>query len=399
MPSQRPCVPAIWPIPQPGTRSCRAPPRRLVPRWNEHPSGLLMPATVVPPAPIDLGAAYLTPDEIFGFELSADYAVRQLERLPLEGVIRFCARVLNALELPGASVQAVEAHFAGEWLDEPVRSRVRNLLRDETRRLLVPQALMLLARMAMEVSPDTVPDDLPDGDIVGALISLTQIMGRHPDPDPSVITDRPGTLGREIIANHHFHRSWSVPGVLARYARRWLQLPAEHQGEPGIVDLSQAYQDCTGARLEDLAAVAGYLWLRTTMGRFVIEPGEPTGLTMPTQRFDAVLALITNDLPGMRDAVRSERPEQTRSSCPTARRRTRPGTSSVTSTESTGSSRERSWRVSVRGCSPSTTASSAAPSAGRRPSGLPSTPHCVRTTAPCTASCSCCARSRGCRRR
>ncbi|RRR77243.1 hypothetical protein EHS43_28845 [Streptomyces sp. RP5T] len=282
----------------------------LVPRWNAHPSGLLVPATSVPPAPIDLGAAYLTPDEIFGFELPADYAVRQLERLPLEGVIRFCARVLNALELPGVSVQAVEAHFAGEWLDEPVRSRVRNLLRDQTRRLLVPQALMLLARRAMEVSPDTVPDNLPDGDIVGALFNLTQTMGHYPDPGPNVITDRPGTLGREIIANQHFHRIWSVPGVLARYARRWLQLPAEHHGEPGMVDLSKTYQDCTGARLEDLAAVAGYLWLRTTMGRFVIEPGELADLTLPVERVESVMALIANDLPGMQEAVRTERPEQ-----------------------------------------------------------------------------------------
>ncbi|MEV5177927.1 hypothetical protein AB0L10_44610 [Streptomyces flaveolus] len=235
----------------------------LVSRWNEHPSGLLVPATAQPPAPIDLGATYLTPDEIFGFELPADYAVRQLERLPIEGVIRFCALALNALELFGVSAQADEAHFAGEWLDETVSSRVRNLLRDESRRLLVPQALMLLARRAMEISPDTVPDDLPDGDIVGALCSLTQTKGHHPDPGPSVIADRPGTLGCELIANQHFHRSWSVPGVLARYARRWLQLPVERHGEPGIVDLSQTYQDCTGARLEDLAAVAGYLWLRT----------------------------------------------------------------------------------------------------------------------------------------
>ncbi|MCX4993722.1 hypothetical protein [Streptomyces sp. NBC_00568] len=282
----------------------------LVPRWNEHSSGLLVPATVQPPAPIDLGAAYLTPDEIFGFELPADYAVRQLERLPVEGVIRFCAQVLNALALPGGSVEAIEAHFASQWLDEPVRSRVRNLLRDESRRLLVPQAFMLLARMALEVSPDTVPDDLSDGDIVRALFSLTQTMGRHPDAGPSVITDRPGTLGRELIANQHFHRSWSVPGVLARYARRWLQLPAEHHGEPGIVDLSQTYQDCTGARLEDLAAVAGYLWLRTTMGPFVIEPSELASLAMPAERVEAVLALITNDLPGMREAVRRGLPDK-----------------------------------------------------------------------------------------
>ncbi|MGW7201197.1 hypothetical protein [Streptomyces chryseus] len=97
-------------------------------------------------------------------------------------------------------------------------------------------------------------------------------MGRHPDPGPSVITDRPGTLGREIIANQHFHRSWSVPGVLVRYARGWLQLPAEHHGELGIVDQA---------------------------GQF-----------MPAERVEAVLVLITNHLPGMREAARSERSEQ-----------------------------------------------------------------------------------------
>ncbi|MGW3291386.1 hypothetical protein ACWDR3_42840 [Streptomyces sp. NPDC001002] len=282
----------------------------LVPRWSEHPSGLVVPASATPPAPIDLGAAYLTPDEIFGAALPADYAVRQLERLPLEGVVRFCARVLNALELPGAAVENVEMFFAREWLDEPTRSRVMNLLRDDTRRLLVPQALMLLARLAMETSPDTVADDAPDGDIIGALFSLIQTMGHHSDPGPSVISDRPGTLGRELIANQHFHRSWSAPGILARHARRWLQLPAEHSGEPGIVPLSQIYQDCTGVPLEDLAALAGYLWLRTTMGRFVIEPEELAALAMPAERVAAVLALISTDLPGMREAVRDERPEQ-----------------------------------------------------------------------------------------
>lgn len=56
---------------------------------------------------------------------------------------------------------------------------------------------MLLARMAVETSPAAVPDDLPDGDIVGALLSLTQTMGQRPDSGPSVVTDQPGTLGRE----------------------------------------------------------------------------------------------------------------------------------------------------------------------------------------------------------
>jgi hypothetical protein len=279
-------------------------------RWGEHSSGLVVPAAVQPPAPIDLGAVYLTTEEIFGFDLPTGYVRRQLERIPLEGVVRFCAQVLNALELPGVSAKAVDEHFAGKWLREPIRSRVLNLLRDETRRLLVPQAFMLLVRIAVETSPDTVPDNIREGDIVAALFSLTQTMGQHPDPGPSVIADRPGTLGRELIANQHFNRSWSVPGVLARYARCWLQLPAERQEKPEIIDLSQAYQECTGVRLEDLAAVAGYLWLVTLKRRFVIEAGELACLHIPDESVEAVLSLISTDLPGLREAVHTERPER-----------------------------------------------------------------------------------------
>ncbi|MFD3308614.1 hypothetical protein [Streptomyces sp. NPDC058656] len=282
----------------------------LVPRWNERSNGLWVPASSQPPAPIDLTAVFLTPEEIFGLHLPADYTLRQLQRLPLEGVLRFCALALNSLAVPGASARAVDQQFADLLFKEPVRERVLNLLRDETRRLLVPQAFMLLARMAVEVSPDVLPEGVAQGDVLSALFGLTQTMGVFPDSGPTVIGDRPGALGREIIANQHFNYGLSVAGFLARYARRWLQLPAEHQGEPGVVDLSQAYRDCTGIRLESLAAVAGYLWMVTTTGRFVIEPGELAGLDIPAEQVEAVLALISTDLPGMREAVRSERPEQ-----------------------------------------------------------------------------------------
>ncbi|MFI6022352.1 hypothetical protein ACIBCP_32525 [Streptomyces sp. NPDC051287] len=281
----------------------------LVARWNARSSGLWVPAASQEPAPIDLTAVFLTPEEIFGFQLPADYTQLQLQRLPLEGVLRFCALVLNALGVPGASAGVVDRQFADLLFKEPIRGRVLNLLRDDSRRLLVPQAFMLLARMAVEASPDTIPEGTSQGDVLGALFGLTQTMGVFPDSGPTVIGDRPGTLGREIIANQHFNHNWSVAGFLARYARRWLELPAEHQGEPGIVDLSQAYLLCTGIRLESLAAVAGYLWMITTSGRFVIEPGELAGLDIPAEQVEAVLALISTDLTGMRQAVRSEQPE------------------------------------------------------------------------------------------
>ena len=62
-----------------------------------------MPATAVryrpnrlsETAPIGLAAAFHTPDEIFGAPLSADYTERQLQRVPVKVVLRFCAMVLT----------------------------------------------------------------------------------------------------------------------------------------------------------------------------------------------------------------------------------------------------------------------------------------------------------------
>jgi hypothetical protein len=75
-----------------------------------------------------LAAAFLTPDEIFGAPLTADYTMRQLQRVPVEVVLRFCAMVLNALTVPGASAAAVDQEFVDLVFSEPVRSSVLNPL-------------------------------------------------------------------------------------------------------------------------------------------------------------------------------------------------------------------------------------------------------------------------------
>ncbi|WP_406080541.1 hypothetical protein OG468_08805 [Streptomyces zaomyceticus] len=282
----------------------------LVSEWNQHPSGLWLPkSSAQTPAPIDLMAVYLTAEEVYGVTPPTSYTTRQLQRLSLESVLRFSAFWLTALAMPDASARSVDERFAGTMLNGPPRDRVLNLLRDTTRRLLVPQALMLLARTAVQVSPGSLPDGVAQGDLVGALLCISQTMGRHPETGPTVIEDRPGPLGREIIANQHFNHTWSVSGVLARYARRWLELPAEHQSEPAVVDLSQAYEDCTGVRLEDLAAIAGYLWARTVQGRFVVERAELSTLDIPQERLEGVLELISNSMSGLREELQRERAE------------------------------------------------------------------------------------------
>ncbi|MFJ6252493.1 MULTISPECIES: hypothetical protein [unclassified Streptomyces] len=283
----------------------------IVPVWNERPSGLLVPTSSArTPDPIDLMAVYLTAEEIAGMATPEGYAEDQLRRIPAETVLRFCALWLTTLAMPDTSAREADEHFVNAVLKERVRDRVLNLLRDPSRRLLVPQALMLLARSAIEILPDSVPEDAPQGHLVGALLHINQTMGRHTEAGPTVIEDRPGPLGREIIANQHFNHTWSVSGVLARYARRWIELPAEHQSNPAIVNLSQAYENCTGIRLDDLAAVAGALWVHTVHGRFVVEHTELERLNIPAERLDAVLDLISQDIPGLRTELQRTKTEQ-----------------------------------------------------------------------------------------
>ncbi|MCS0599809.1 hypothetical protein NX794_00930 [Streptomyces sp. LP11] len=117
-------------------------------------------------------AVFLTPEKIFGFPLPAGYTESQLRRIPLEGVLRFCGLLLNSLAAPHTSARSVDRVLADRLFTEPVRSRVLNLLKDKARRLLVPQACILLARMAAQTSPDTLSEDISEAAQAGLSPSL-----------------------------------------------------------------------------------------------------------------------------------------------------------------------------------------------------------------------------------
>ncbi|WP_240969805.1 hypothetical protein [Actinacidiphila epipremni] len=262
-----------------------------------------------PVSPIDLVLTFLTPQEIYGFALPADYTDSQLERIPVDGVLRFCAQAIHSLALPGVSRSDIDRHFVGNWFHEPTRTRILNLLQEPNRGLVVPQALMLLARRALEICPDYVPDGI-HGDVVGALLVLNQYMGSGLDDGPTVISDSPGPLGRELIANQHFNRTRAATHTLARYQRRWRQIHHDLRNQPGMTSLDDAYLECTGVTLDDLAAVGGYLWAAVaTQGRFVVPRDELNALNIPEERVAGVLDLISADLPAMRAELLTGRPE------------------------------------------------------------------------------------------
>ncbi|MFE7236389.1 hypothetical protein ACFVAF_38485 [Streptomyces sp. NPDC057596] len=276
--------------------------------WQQRPSGLITPATAET-QPIDLMAVYLTFEEIFGFPADPAYPVKQLEALPLSFVLKFCAELLNALSRPGASHSDVDRAFATQWLKEPIRTRVLNELRDPRRALVVPQALMLLARAAVEHSPDSLPDGAKPGKLIGALLAFSDMIGLSGAGGPTVIADQPGDLGREVIANQYFNNNASVPHTFARYVRRWRELPQQFAGKDGLVDLPAVYEQCTGVTLDDLTVVAGALWTAACNGN-VLTPTAELETLLPAGQVTKVLALISADLETLRQAVQDERAQR-----------------------------------------------------------------------------------------
>ncbi|MFG2305273.1 hypothetical protein [Actinacidiphila glaucinigra] len=271
-------------------------------QWFDHPGNLRDPTD----RPHEV---YLTFKEIFGVPADPAYPVAQLRALPLGYVLRFCAELLNALSRPGASHADVDRGFATQWLQEPLRTRVLNQLRSPQRALLVPQALMLLARAAVEHSPDSLPDDAKPGDLIGALLSYSDMIGLSGERGPTVIADQPGDLGREIIANQHFNNNTSVPHTLARYMRRWRELPQQLAGSDGMVDLPAVYEQCTGVTLDELTVVAGALWAAACQGK-VLTPIAELETLLPAGQLTKVLSLISADLDTLRQSVQSERSQR-----------------------------------------------------------------------------------------
>jgi hypothetical protein len=275
----------------------------LVLQYRQGSSGLYVPVGTNPVAPIDLCLVYLTPQEIYGFPLPLNYTVEQLKRTPLESALLFCATVLNSVNAPNAPRRELDIQVAQQWFRKDIAERVINLLRDESRGLVVPQALMLLAREAFEYCPRTLPPGAAPGDIVGALVALSQQMGLTNQGQSTVVSDEPGPLGRELIANQLFNQKWMPTSILARYTRRWRELPAERNTDPQVVDLSQVYEECTGVSLDDLAAVGAFLWGMVLSGGCVASLEQVYRLRLPRERIDSVLSMISADLTWFTEAI------------------------------------------------------------------------------------------------
>ncbi|RAO44007.1 hypothetical protein ONO86_03645 [Micromonospora noduli] len=271
-------------------------------------SGLVVPANLVP-QPLDVAAVYITGDELFGFAPSIQLAVRQLRRLPFVHVLEFVAEVLKEYRKPGVTPRQADLKFAERWLANEALTRAKNLLRDPSRRLVVPQGLYVLVKLAAFYSPDALLPGVSPGVVVAALYGALEALdsgGEEVPEEELVISTNVGRLGSYVLANQHFNKPCDEDHLMARFVRQWLELPAERASESAVVDLEQAFNEATGVPLRDVLVVAVAVWAATLNGTARVSARYFSSLKWDEQRLRAALQLFTADIEVLRGGLRGE---------------------------------------------------------------------------------------------
>lgn len=231
--------------------------------YGARPSGLLVPMEYArPPVPLDSVATYLTSAEVFGATIPAEVTVDHLRRLPLLEVVDFCSELLGLVDRPGYSQDQVDAMVLNR-LTPAYRRRVMALLAGGERVLVAPHVLLMLIKYAAQCSGDCMLPHVERGQVLAALFGTGDDLerlgadenGGDADDDLVVGTGVPGRIEREVVAIHHFHRQTEPQHVLARFIRRWTQLPIELTDDPEVVDLPAEFRAAVGVCLDDFIAV------------------------------------------------------------------------------------------------------------------------------------------------
>lgn len=276
------------------------------PRFGTRPSGLLVPQQHAhSSAPIDAMYHYLTAKEVLGFVPEPSEVGEHLRRVALPDVLLKLAIILAALRAPGADRREVDVRFANE-LAEPFRTRVLNNLRDPSATFIAPQAWFALAKLACHVSGDALsPGTLP-GDLHYAALVMAQHLGTGLDTTELVVGADPAPFSRELIANQVFNAKPSEAHLLARFARRWMEMPDERSDDPLVVPLREVFEEVTGVPLPDFMMIGAGLWAASCGGTPHVLPGYFDSLGLSSTQQDEALAIITVDVPTFRALVTKE---------------------------------------------------------------------------------------------
>lgn len=280
----------------------------LQPRARRLPSGIWVPASAqVGPYPIDLIRAFMTASEVFGEAIPIGVARAWMAGADRNSVIATCAAMLNERESPGASSRDLDYALARRLFKGAAAERVANMIRDG-RPLVAPQGLLMTMKAALELG--RVGGDLDMSHLIAVILAVQEELGRDETDADATAPDRltpAGRLFRGIVSSQSFHRRGDPATILIGSQLRWHDLPSAMSGEPGAVDLEEAFQGATGIAREDFIAIGVGLYARATQ-----HPGQPfeaswfSSFGWPVDRLEAVLAMVTGDLDQLRSDLAAD---------------------------------------------------------------------------------------------
>ncbi len=220
-------------------------------------------------------------------------------------LVRPDARAVGGPGMAGHQEREARAWFAGS---EPAAGAL-DLVLTGRRHLFAPQVLLHLARLALvhgsgaDPSDDEPPEVLAETAMRAVMLVLAHYAGserrdrddalRRPDGmlglDGSVVTGLGAEVAANLLANHRpFPAS-----ALDRSERRWVEIPREDAGCPGVVDLAGEFLAATGVPLQDLRMVGVALWAMVMGGSGPrARPGYLDDLGLGPDRTCRVLWLI-----------------------------------------------------------------------------------------------------------
>ncbi len=272
-------------------------------------SGLLVPQSALQPAiPLDQILKYMTAAELFpDLPVPPGFVERQMPQVGLDDVLIFVAMLVNAQRRPDTTRKSLDLEAVRLFLAPEVAKRAENLLREPHTTFIVPQALFALAKLACLLSPLAPPTDTGPPNLIAHMLLIASDLGpTEAEMSPYVVTQTPGRLGREIVANQLFNSRRNDVDAIARFVQRWRDIPLEHAGDPLMVDLAAAFKDATGVRLDDLTLIGAGLWGAAVGGRYRHPSDYLTTLGWSQERIDTVLGLICVDSSALEPLVRAE---------------------------------------------------------------------------------------------
>jgi hypothetical protein len=224
----------------------------------------------------------------------------------LTNALAFCSQWLAALDATDDNA-AVDRKYAETYFvhcpDPNVLTRANRLIR-RGHRILIPQALLMLAKTALWFCPEEQPAERPDSHmpLVGALMGICDYLGsRNRDLWTSVAEPwgaMPSDLSLELVVNQYFNSGYDKQSQLARFRRIYQQLmPALAAQKPlEYPDFEGEFLKATGLPLQSVITVAMTAWVYCFAGiPLLLNLNSFEHVRLPRDEVRAVLELLSTD--------------------------------------------------------------------------------------------------------